>query len=73
VDGGAREARDLPGPRRDHAGPDGGGGLAGRAAGELGVREGGDLEVEIDAVEQGPGEATQVAHALGRRTGAARE
>ena len=70
VDGGPGEARDLPGARRDHAGPDGGGGLAGGAAGEVGVREGGDLEVEIDAVEQGTGEAAQVAGPLRRRTGA---
>ena len=73
VGGGAREPGDLPGARRDDAGPDGGRRLARGAGGELGVGQGGDLEVEIDAVEQGPGEATQIAHALRRRAGAARE
>jgi hypothetical protein len=73
VGGGAGEAGGLAGPGREDAGADDGGGFPGGGVGELGVGQGGDLEVEVDAVEQGPREAGQVASALGGGAGAGRE
>ena len=40
--------------------------------GELGERDGGDLDVQVDAVEQGAGDATEVFLDLGRRAASRR-
>lgn len=50
----------------DDAGADGGGGFAVGAAVEVVEGDGGDLDVEVDAVEQGSGEAGEVALDVGR-------
>ena len=55
------------------AGADDGGGLATGGVGELGVGQGRDLEMEVDAVEQGAREAREVAGPLGGRAGAGRQ
>ena len=66
----AGEADGLAGAGGEDAGADDGGRLPRGGVGELGVGQGGDLEVEIDAVEQGAREAGQVAGALRGRAGA---
>ena len=60
----------LTGAGFEHLGAEFGGGWAGGHLGELGERDGGDLDVQVDAVEQGAGDATQVLLDLGRRAGA---
>ncbi len=51
----------------EHLGAEIGGGWAGRHLGDLGERDGGDLDVQVDAVEQGAGDAIQILLDLGRR------
>ena len=60
----------LTGAGFEHLGAEFGGGWAGGHLGELGERDGGDLDVQVDAVEQGAGDATEVLLDLGRRAGA---
>ncbi len=73
VGGGAGEAGRLASAGGEDTDADDGGGLARGGVGELRVGQRGDFEVEIDAVEQRPGEAGQVAGALEGRAGAGLE
>jgi hypothetical protein len=57
----------LTGAGFEHLGAEFGGRWAGGHLGELSERDGGDLDVKVDAVEQGAGDATQVFLDLGRR------
>ena len=67
---GAGEAGDLSGTLDEDAGSDGGGGLAPGGGGELRMRQGGDLEVEIDAVASWTRMTSPVARAMPVRTAA---
>src|SRR6185436_9228783 len=67
VGGGAREAGHLPRARREHSIADRGRDLAGVASHELGRGQGGNLEVQVDPVQEWTREATEVTRALGRR------
>jgi len=54
--------------RRDDAGPDGGRGLGDGVAGEVAVGERGQLNVQIDAVQQRPRQSAEIPSAFRRRT-----
>ena len=60
----AAEARGLTSSGGQHAGPDGGGGLLGGLRGELGDTHRGELEVQVDAIEQGARQPAEVLPAL---------
>ncbi len=57
-------ARQLPLARRRDARADGGRGLARRPRGELGFIDGRDIEHQVEAIEQGPGELAAIARDL---------